>query len=179
MIRYGQIHLPAAVFGATAQSEIVVEFGAGFFDKLAMVHSAVKLKLGIEIWKPYVVNAKYHDCVKMLGDVLQYRSYLPRRVCDTALMVDILEHFDRQTATLWLAQIMQDFDRIIAFIPKGNHPQTRDVTGFGAHQYQTHRSTWYESDILQLGFTDILIDDGFHNQPGKDHGAIWATWCKI
>lgn len=54
----------------TKDSKCVVELGAGFFNRLKSVNSNVKIKIGIEIYKPYIDNSSYHDCIKIHGDIL-------------------------------------------------------------------------------------------------------------
>lgn len=122
----------------------------------------MKQKIGIEIYKPYIDNAKYHDCIKIQGSVLEYKELLSGYTLDTALIVDVLEHFDVNIAFNLIQSLKQDFRKILLMLPVGLHVLTEDVTGFGGHEYQTHRSTWYEQDILKLGFHVNIIDPNFH-----------------
>jgi hypothetical protein len=72
---YKNINLTQWINENTFDSICVVELGAGFFDKLSMVHGNVMIKIGIEIYKPYIDNAKYHNCIKIHGDALNILNY--------------------------------------------------------------------------------------------------------
>ena len=158
----------------------VVEFGAGFFDRLQHVHPSVQNKIGIEIWQPYIDNAKYHDCTKIQGDILQFEILLPtdsRYGC--ALFIDVLEHLEKDAAIDLIRRVQARMDKILVMVPDGEHPQDRDVTGFGAHEYQTHRSVWRPHEIEALGFQDIHVDPTFfaRTKPHlKDPGSMFAIW---
>ena len=157
----------------------VVELGAGFFDKLTYVHPSVKTKIGIEIWQPYIDNAKYHDCIKVQGDIRYFDQLdiIKDTELDCVMMIDVLEHFDKITADGMLSIMKDHFNKILLMVPEGNHPQEEDVTGYGAHKYQMHRSTWSEADFNR--FHEVIIDPEFHaGIAGKDSGAIFAIWKK-
>ena len=163
----------------TINSNTVLELGAGFFDKLSAVHINVKRKIGIEIWESYIKNSTYNDCEKILGNILEYESLVEIDKIDTVLIVDVIEHFDRKTADLLITKLINQFDKVLLMIPEGNHPQTEDVTGHGAHEYQTHRSTWYAKHFEKYNPTEILIDPTFHaGHAEKDSGCLFVKWIK-
>lgn len=162
----------------TSDSVSVLELGAGFFNKLSYVNHNVKKRIGIEIWEPYISNAQYHNCVKIHGDVLKYRELVSETDYDCVLMVDILEHFDKETAFGLIDMLKNDFNKILLMIPEGKHPQESDVTGYGAHEYQKHRSTWYVQDIESLGFDEVIHYVNFNDDINKDKGCIFAKWIK-
>ena len=162
MMKKTRVSLPSWIMANTANSNTVLELGAGFFRRLGDVHPNVKRKIGIEIWEPYIKHATYHNCEKILGDALEYESLVDINDIDTVLLVDIIEHFDPETADSLLTKLIDQFDKVLLMIPEGNHPQTEDVTGHGAHEYQTHRSTWYAKDFEKYNPTEILLDEVFH-----------------
>ena len=159
----------------TENCTTVVELGAGFFDRLEFVHPSVEHRVGIELWAPYIANAKYHHCVKIHGDIRQYRLLLTRNHFDCALIIDVLEHLEQQDALTLIDNLQHDFRKILLMVPEGVHPQDTDVTGFGAHELQTHRSWWYSSTLEDLGF-DVVQYDNFHNIAGKPLGCLFAVW---
>ena len=174
-----KIELPTWIYNNTATSNTVLELGAGFFGRLGEVHPNVTRKIGIEIWEPYIKNSVCHDCEKILGDALEYESLVNISDIDTILLVDIIEHFDPETADLLLTKLINQFDKVLLMIPEGNHPQTEDVTGYGAHEYQTHRSTWYSENFKKYNPTEILLDPTFHKDNKlKDTGCLFVTWIK-
>lgn len=168
----------------TINSDTVIELGAGFFVRLASVNHSVKNRIGIEIYKPYIDNATYHNCVKIEGDILKYKELLTDYNKDTALIVDVLEHFDMDTGYKLINDLKSDFNKILLMLPVGKYVQEKDVTGHGGHEYQKHRSYWYESDIEKLGFKENIIDLNFHSPHhhgdiiNKDTGCYFGVWSK-
>ena len=161
----------------TKNTKCVVEFGSMFFDKLS--HCSSQKKIGIEIWEPYIQSAKYHECVKINGDFTKFEDFIAPEDMDCAMFIDTLEHIERENAFELMSRVMKNFNKVILMIPEGKYTLEQDVTGHGAHVYQTHRSTWYESDIRQLGFHNIEIDKYFHLGSGFENtGCIFAVWTK-
>lgn len=172
----------------TNGSETVVELGAMFFEKLKHVSPTVKTKIGIEIWEPYINSEVDHfgvpvikDCIKIHGSVLDYKSLLNGYNLDTAMIIDVLEHFDKDVAFKWIESLKTDFKKVILMVPAGVFPQEVDHSGFGAHEFQKHRSSWYEEDIKKLGFTEIILDNMFHANPelianNMDTGCWFCVW---
>lgn len=154
----------------------VVELGSMFFDKL--LHCSCPRRIGIEIHKPYVDRApNYENCIKIHGDIRDYRQLISEEDMDLCMIIDVIEHLEKDEALRLLNSLKEDFNKIIIFAPEGNHPQTKDVTGLGADEYQTHRSTWYLCDFEAIGFEGV-VDPKFHIDPNKDNGAIFVTWTK-
>jgi hypothetical protein len=174
-----KVNLDSWIAKNTIDSNTVLELGAGFFNRLEAVHSNVKRKIGIEIWEPYIKNSTCNDCEKILGDILEYESLVSIDEIDTVLLVDVIEHFDSKTADLLITKLIDQFNKVLLMIPEGNHPQTEDVTGHGAHEYQTHRSTWYAKDFEKYNPTEIILDQTFHaGAKGKDAGCLFITWIR-
>jgi len=172
------------IYENTMGSMSVVELGAGFFNRLASVHPTVKTKIGIEIYQPYIDNAKYDECIKIHGDALNYRNLLIGYQLDTVLIVDVLEHFEKIVGYNWISNLKQDFNKILLMLPVGKYEQNEDVTGFGGHEYQTHKSYWYLDDIKNLEFNLEYIDSTYHskNHMGNiinvDTACYFGVWHK-
>jgi len=167
----------------TEGSISVVELGARLFDKLYLVNSTVKERIGIEIFQAHVDDVKYTDCVKIVGNALNYRELLSEYSPDTCMLIDVLEHFERDAALDLITKLKEDFEKIVLFIPCGKYEQNRDVTGYGAHEEQTHRSSWYDEDIMELGFHSNIKDPFFHKgspmvATGEDTACYFCTWEK-
>ncbi len=185
-----RVNLQQWIREKTNGSTTVVELGAMFFEKLKHVSPTVQTKIGIEIWEPYIKSDVDHfgvpvlqDCIKIHGSVLDYKELLKNYEKDTAMIIDVLEHFDKDVAFKFFNDIKKDFKKIILMVPAGEFPQTEDHSGFEAHDYQTHRSSWYEEDIIKLGFDEIILDDMFHANPelivnNMDTGCWFCVWTK-
>lgn len=174
----------------TNGSESVVELGAMFFEKLKHVSPTVKTKIGIEIWEPYITAEVDHfgvpvikDCIRIHGSVLDYKKLLEGYDLDTAMIVDVLEHFEKEVAFEFIENLKKDFKKIILMVPAGVFPQEVDHSGFGADEYQTHRSSWFEEDIKKLGFDEVILDDVYFINPelvanNMDMGCWFCQWVK-
>ena len=174
----------------TTGSKTVVELGAMFFEKLKHVSNTVTTKVGIEIWEPYLNATVDHfgvpvieDCVKIKGSVLDFKELLSEYELDTAMIIDVLEHFEKDDAFTWINSLKQEFKKIILMVPSGVFPQEVDHSGFGADFYQTHRSSWFESDIEKLGFDEVILDDIYFINPElitnkMDTGCWFCVWTK-
>ena len=159
----------------------VVELGAGFFDKLEQVDNTVTEKIGIELIQDYIDNAKYFDCEMIHGDATKYRELLGECQYQTVMIIDFLEHLTMEQGSKLISDLKEDFDKILLMIPCGLYDQKEDVTGYGAHDAQTHKSFWYENDILQLGFDEFLLDRNFHNGnplAKHDKACAFCVWIK-
>lgn len=185
-----RINLNQWINEKTANSKSVVELGAMFFEKLKHVSPNVKTRIGIEIWEPYITSEVDHfgvpvfkDCIRIHGSVLDYKNLLDGYELDTAMIIDVLEHFDKEVAFKLINDLKQDFNKIILMTPAGYFPQDIDHSGFHADEYQKHRSFWYDEDIAKLGFDEVILDTIFHTNPEleankMDTGCWFCVWEK-
>ena len=185
-----RINLNQWINEKTANSKSVVELGAMFFEKLKHVSPNVKTRIGIEIWEPYITSEVDHfgvpvfkDCIRIHGSVLDYKNLLAGYELDTAMIIDVLEHFDKEVAFKLINDLKQDFNKIILMTPAGYFPQDIDHSGFHADEYQKHRSFWYDEDIAKLGFNEVILDTIFHTNPEleankMDTGCWFCVWEK-
>lgn len=167
----------------TKGSKCVVELGAGFFNRLKSVNSNVKTKIGIEIYKPYIDNSYYHDCIKINGDILDYKELLKEYEFDTVMIIDVLEHLEKDVAFKLIADLKNDFNKILLDLPLGKYEQHEDTTGFDGHEYQTHRSYWFKEDIEKLKFNINVLDEyhhinSFRKDNNLDTGCYFGVWEK-
>lgn len=147
-----------------------------FGDRLAATSPAPPERLGIDAHAPYVEEARRRHPGSWFihADALDAVRWV--RPVDAVLLVDFLEHLTRDDAEeLIRVTKLVARERIVLFVPLGDHPQTCDVFGMGADHWQTHRSTWEPADLLALGF-DVAVWDGYHRQAGKDDRAAFCTW---
>jgi hypothetical protein len=180
MVTYkDKVCLNSWITGNTNGSNSVVELGAGFFGKLTAVHPSVPKKIGIEIWESYITSSDCSECIKIHGDILEFEKLIDKEDMDCCMVVDVLEHFEKDTAIDLVQRIKNNFNKFLLMVPEGNHPQNGDVTGHGADEYQKHRSTWGQDDLEKLGFDQIILDELYHpGHGGKDTGCLFAVWLK-
>ena len=165
-------YLPIWIRQMTEGCSCVVEMGSMFFTRLAQVDPEVKRRIGIEIWEPYIKGAKFHDCEKIHGDMRKFESLLPPDATDCVMFIDSVEHLTKEEGLDLLRRCQQRFGRILAFIPRGTCVQEEDVTGFGAHEAQTHRSSWEAADLEELGYA-VRVYNNYH---GAGRDALFGVW---
>jgi hypothetical protein len=181
-IQQAKVNLAGWIQYATTGSDTVVEFGSMHFDKLRWANC--KNKIGIEIYKPYIESATFHECSKIQGDFREFESLISDKDMDCALFIDTLEHITREEAFDLMERVMSKFKRVSLMIPEGHQPMEEDVTGQGGHEWQTHRSSWRVEDLIALGFEEssIVLDPQFHSKQAsfdptdRDVGCLFATW---
>jgi hypothetical protein len=157
-------------------------------DRLLQVHPDVRFRIGIEAYAPYLMHSQCRgaacpDRTMILADMREFDKYIPAVHRDVAVFVDSLEHLPRAEAFALMARVLATFRKVLLFVPEGDHPQTTDGTGQGGDFYQTHRSTWRDPDVHELGFSDVTVDslyfaDDPDHPKSKGCGAIFAVWEK-
>ena len=176
-----KINLDQWIITKTQPYSTIVEFGCGLGLRLRILPKN-KLRIGIDA-SPKYLDANHMDYDKVCGDMREYRDLLEPEILERdnkcAMFIDSIEHITEEDAFKLVEQMKEDFECIIFMIPEGNHPQDKDLLGYGEHSLQTHRSTWDKDLVTKLGVDEILIDPTFHaNTEGKDSGCIFAVWTK-
>ena len=165
------------IFRHTDGLASVLDLGTMFGNRLWSLPPSVTRRLGIEIHPPYIAAGltqfgPMDPRIELrLGDVREYREILAGESFDCAMLIDVVEHFDKPEALTLIDQVLSDFPRVLVFTPDGYHHQTADHYGMGADHWQTHRSGWTADELTALGFS-VEVDPGHHGQKG---GALFAV----
>lgn len=162
----------------TANRFAVVEFGSMFFNRLSIVHPTVLHKIGIEIWEPYIKASKFKQCTMILGDMTKFEELVDPKFYDCAMFIDTIEHIEKEVGLDLIDRVQRKFNKIIMMCPSGEHIQENDPTGYGAHESQTHKSTWFLSEFQKLGFVGNTIKDYHSPRPGITRDCIFCVWDK-
>ena len=117
-------------------------------------------------------NAKRHICIEpchLYAEILRGKGYeviearaadgLRQCSGDLVLMLDCIEHMERDEATEVLVAAYEAAPRIIVYTPNGFLEQTTDAWGLGQHDWQKHRSGWTPADFT--GWTIVEGKEGF------------------
>ncbi len=122
-----------------------------------------------------VINAGWQQAVR----------FFPPGSVDTVILVDVIEHLEKEEALALLqATVCLARRQVAVFTPLGFMPQShddgKDAWGLGGGVWQEHRSGWYPED-----FGDewgIFLSESFHvtdntgNPLVNPFGAFWAIW---
>lgn len=170
--------LMACIAAATKDCRSILEFGCMFGDKLAAAGPQQAFRVGVDAHLPYLERAKsqYPSIAFLHGNAMRVANQIGDESFDAVLMVDFIEHLSIDNAHWLLAQAQRIAkQRIVAFVPYGDHPQTKDYFKMGGDEWQTHRSTWRDNDLKSLGF-DVVVWEHYHKEKGKDHRCMFAIW---
>lgn len=74
---------------------------------------------------------------------------------DLILLIDVLEHFEKNDGILLLKTLLQNHGCILVSTPKIPTPQ-QDAFG---NVYETHRSAWSMQELQSQGFSAFISDD--------------------
>ena len=142
----------------TGKIRTVLDVGCGL--SLKSQHIDADVRVGIDIYRPFLekIEADVPYAV-MNADALQIGALFLPRSFDLVLLLDILEHLDKQDA-LRLMEMAEQIARVAVIIetPKGHVPQNIDIWGHGGHAYQTHRCTWEPEELAGRGYHVLLRD---------------------
>lgn len=85
----------------------------------------------------------------LVEDFSKYANYANYQNFDLVLMIDSLEHIDKQDGMALLMTLLQNNKRVIVSCPTGtNYLEQGAVNG---NEYERHRAHWRESDFKNLG----------------------------
>ena len=126
--------------------------------------------------------------VYLKSDLEESSQLFPPASIDTALLVDVIEHVEREPGLASLERLKRIVRQQIAlftpigFMPQESHADGVDPWGMGGTEWQRHRSGWSPDEFpSDDGWTVIACHD-FHKVDGygrpldKPFGAMWAIW---
>ncbi len=134
----------------------ILDVGCGLSLKSQYVEAEVRV--GVDIHRPFLERIETTvPYVVINEDVLSLdKLFLPRSF-DLVLLLDIVEHLEKEDA-LRLLEMVEAIARVAVIVetPKGYVPQNIDIWGWGGDIYQTHRSDWHPEEFLQRGYHVFL-----------------------
>lgn len=117
---------------------------------------------------------KAKDWVPYVEEMAGLVKRLPRGGYDAVLMIDSLEHLEKDVALEFLKDVEALNPRRIAiWLPLGTCPQD----ALGGNPYEVHKSTWTSGELFRLGF-NVISYPNFHRQFSPPVDAAWA-WKNV
>jgi len=159
---------------------VVYDLGAGKRDSpvsLQVAEIECEQLISIEPFDPYIpfllttrVAAKHHDVVRANLIKSNYKI----KECSLAIMIDVIEHLEKEDALGLLSHLKSVSKNIVIFTVDG------DTLGYSNNEMenplQEHKSIWTAKEFEEMGF-EVTVYENFHNHLGNGHvGAIWAVW---
>lgn len=156
----------------THGASVVVDLGAGFFDKLRYAPPMCK-KIGIEIFPAYLGFAP-PGVIARLGDIREWDMILKHDDCDVAMLIDVIEHMSKADGITLLRGLKEVFRKILVMTPDGFVEQNDDVTGY-ENSWQVHECGWTKEELEAEGFI-VSVQENFH--PHISRNALFAVWTR-
>jgi 2-polyprenyl-3-methyl-5-hydroxy-6-metoxy-1,4-benzoquinol methylase len=104
---------------------------------------------GVEIHQPYIDKTPYK---KFYHDIFidDYSKHSYRYMTfDIYLLVDVLEHFDRQTAIDTIGMLTSEGKKIIASIPNGPKHWTQSPKFEAENPHEAHKHNWTNEEVAK------------------------------
>lgn len=140
----------------TGKIQSVLDVGCGLSLKSQYVDATIRV--GVDIYRPFLERIEADvPYLVVNADVRELdRLFLPRSF-DLVLLLDILEHLEKEDALKVLA-MAEEIARVAVIVetPKGYIPQNIDIWGWGGDTYQTHRSGWEPEEFTARGYRVLL-----------------------
>jgi len=160
-----------------ADCRTVLEVGCGDGNIIERVPATIRV--GIEI-EPLYPDSRKKSVQFLIGDALYWLPLIQAGSYDLILLVDVLEHFEKDRGLILLRECKRVGRKILLWSPEGECPQDEEHYD-GPLPYtpsQDHRSAWSRGDLTALGF-DVAVWPGYHVNRvtgKKDIGAIFAVY---
>ncbi len=173
--------LEKLVKSAIEPAESVLDIGCGI-GKFLQFTSPNQRVIGVEPHFPYIEEAKkIAPWAEFRNtDALSFFTNTDENF-DCVLLIDVVEHLPEKDATKMVELAKSHCKEILfSFIPYGIHLQTEDAWGKEGEYWQTHRSTWDETNIDALDFSYWTVWKGFFREhldnPQKTTHAMIGIW---
>lgn len=173
------------------QVETVLDIGPGIQPQQyihPLVHiCAEPFHQYVDRLKTIASNAKDRAYVILPMTWAETVKYLPTDSVDTVVLLDVIEHLEKDEGRVLLEKTIQIARRqVIIFTPLGFvtqlHSDNKDAWGLDGGSWQEHKSGWLPEDFS--GEWEIIACKDYHqtDNVGKPRpepaGALWAIYTK-
>lgn len=161
----------------------VLDIGCGIGDYLQYTNAHQRV-VAVEPHLPYLEKSRlrvpwaiFHNT-----DALTFLQSTDERF-DLVLLIDVVEHLEAEEAQKLVHEaIRHSCGIVLSLIPIGTHEQRHDAWNLGGEYWQTHRSTWDERSVRELGFSFVQVWKNWYMwEEGKAHKSrdtSLAMWIK-
>lgn len=162
-----------------AGCQTVLDCGAGDGQALRRLEKVVPVRIGIEIFRPYIEARKYpSDSIVINADLEDIDSLFIDKSVDGILLSDVVEHFEKDDGLRLVEKAQRIARKVVAiWIPWGVHEQTYDDYGYDNHFFQTHKSYWEPEEFQSLGFKTHVYDKYHTTHKLKQNVDPRAGWA--
>ena len=129
----------------------ILDLGCGALSPIGRIKSNLKpdlYSLGVDDFDPYLEISKKN---KIHSEYLKHNIFtidFSEKSFDCAILLDVIEHFDRNDFLEFLPKLEKIVKKIIIMTPNGFVKQEK----YDNNEYQQHKSGWLVDDLVKLGF---------------------------
>lgn len=131
----------------------ILDLGCGENSPLGLLKDDKKFKdlysVGVDIFSPYIL--KNIEEYKIHSEYINKNIFeidFPEKSFDCALLLDVIEHFNKNDFLNFLPRLEKMVKKIIIITPNGFVPQEE----YNENPYQIHKSGWTVDELKNLGF---------------------------
>jgi SAM-dependent methyltransferase len=108
---------------------------------------------GVEAFEEYIgeLQRNIYDNI-FIGDALEVLPLMPDNSYDLILLIDVLEHFEREAGIRVIAECRRVGKAVLVSTPRKFFLQ-EDSWG---NPYERHKSLWSKKDLLALGASQVV-----------------------
>ena len=130
----------------------VIDLGCGQYSPLGRIRDKLNPNLysvGVDDFDPYLETSKKQGIHSEYIKSNIFNITFPDNSFDCALLLDVIEHFEKEDFLKFLPQLEKIAKKIIILTPNGFVNQDT----YDGNEYQIHKSGWTVEDMEKLGFT--------------------------
>ena len=160
----------------------VLDVGCGVGDYLEKFTNSSQRVIAVEPYLPYLDEAKkrapWAEFKNM--DALTYFGQTEEKF-ECILLIDVVEHLEKNQAVQMVREAIKHSKKMVfCQTPFGECEQHHDQWNMGGDYWQTHKSTWDDSNLDELGFSFYTVWKNWYewdeNQSNKSKDATIAMW---
>jgi SAM-dependent methyltransferase len=145
-------------FGEIGKVGSVLDVACGLSLKSKFLDADIRV--GVDIYDEYFKHIESDvPYVVVKADVRNLEEMFVDKSFDVVIALDIIEHLPKHEAVELIHQCERIARKsVILETPLGFIPQDIDILGYGGHEWQTHRSGWFPTDLGDLGYKTQMRD---------------------
>ena len=153
-------------------AESVLDVGCGL--SLQSRYIDADRRVGLDIYKPFLDKIETDvPYTAVNADALDIDKFYAPESFDVVLVLDMIEHLDKDTGYRLLEIVEQVAKRLVYITtPRGFTPQNIDLWECNGHEYQTHRSGWFPEEFTERGYW--VTERGYTMRDIKRHD-LWRV----
>jgi len=141
-----------------SSSRKVLDLGCGPNSPLHLIRNNPKpldvYAVGVDIFSPYIEMNRAHPIHSEYLQADIFDIDFPDNSLDCAILLDVIEHFDKDNFLKFLPKLQKIAKKIIILVPNGFIQQEM----YDDNDHQEHKSGWTFDEMSELGFDCVGLN---------------------